>query len=89
MTLHPVPFSVGVSLGLSLGTVPESELINPSLKTQTLLRKASQQMHVHPISSDFLRVQSLSECDGVTAVQLRSSRGPAIFQGAIKYLVGK
>ena len=25
MTLHPVPFSVGVSLGLSLGSVPESE----------------------------------------------------------------
>ena len=55
MTLHPVPFSVGVSLGLSLGTVPESELINPSLKTQTLLRKASQQMHVHPILSDFIQ----------------------------------
>ena len=57
MTLHPVPFSVGVSLGLSLGRVPESELLNPSLKTRSCT--SSKGFTTNAFSSDFIRLLAM------------------------------
>ena len=57
MTLHPVPFSVGVSLGLSLGSVPESELLNPSLKTRSCT--SSKGFTTNAFSSDFIRLLAM------------------------------